>query len=101
MYLCVVCYMCILSGIIQAPLFDRFLLSDSRYNSTQAVCLDGSPGAYYFRPGHGEGKDKFFIFHAGGGEQATWIYESMKVHSCVVCVYVYQYVCVADWYCCC
>lgn len=32
-----------------------------------AMCLDGSPGAYYFSPGSGTGTDKWFIFHMGGG----------------------------------
>lgn len=35
--------------------------------STQAVCLDGSPTGYYYAPGHGEGSDKFIIYFMGGG----------------------------------
>mmetsp|Transcript_74143 Transcript_74143/g.217576 ORF Transcript_74143/g.217576 Transcript_74143/m.217576 type:complete len:379 (+) Transcript_74143:106-1242(+) len=33
----------------------------------EAVCLDGSPGLYYFRPGSGSGRSKFLIFFEGGG----------------------------------
>lgn len=33
----------------------------------KARCLDGSPGLYYFSPGSGDGINKFFIFHEGGG----------------------------------
>jgi O-palmitoleoyl-L-serine hydrolase len=33
----------------------------------QAVCNDGSPAAYYFRPGSAANKDKWIIFFKGGG----------------------------------
>lgn len=33
----------------------------------EAVCLDGTPGRYYFRPGQGSGATKFLVFHEGGG----------------------------------
>jgi hypothetical protein len=32
-----------------------------------AVCLDGSPGFYYHRPGTGSGARRWFIHHEGGG----------------------------------
>ena len=32
-----------------------------------AVCLDGSPGAYYHVPGTGSGKNKWYVHHQGGG----------------------------------
>lgn len=32
-----------------------------------AVCLDGTPGAYYFSPGSGEGSTKWYIHMQGGG----------------------------------
>lgn len=32
-----------------------------------AVCNDGTPGVYYFRPGSGEGVNRWVIFLAGGG----------------------------------
>jgi len=31
------------------------------------MCLDGTPGAYYHRPGTGSGKNKWYIHHQGGG----------------------------------
>jgi len=32
-----------------------------------AVCLDGSPGAYYHLPGTGSGANKWYVHHQGGG----------------------------------
>ena len=32
-----------------------------------AVCLDGSPAAFYFRPGSGSGAKRWHIHHQGGG----------------------------------
>mmetsp|Transcript_25911 Transcript_25911/g.28815 ORF Transcript_25911/g.28815 Transcript_25911/m.28815 type:complete len:381 (+) Transcript_25911:19-1161(+) len=32
-----------------------------------AICIDGTPGAYYFRPGSGSGANKWYIHHEGGG----------------------------------
>jgi hypothetical protein len=32
-----------------------------------AVCLDGTPPAYYFEPGLGAGKQRWYIHHEGGG----------------------------------
>ena len=34
---------------------------------TGAVCLDGSPGAYYHVPGTGDGANKWYVHHQGGG----------------------------------
>jgi hypothetical protein len=44
----------------------RVLLTNAA-DQSDAKCLDGSPGAYYFRPGDGSGKNKWFIHHEGGG----------------------------------
>eukprot|EP01125_Pyxidicula_operculata_P008327 TRINITY_DN2804_c0_g1_i1.p2 TRINITY_DN2804_c0_g1~~TRINITY_DN2804_c0_g1_i1.p2 ORF type:complete len:360 (+),score=63.23 TRINITY_DN2804_c0_g1_i1:1188-2267(+) len=35
--------------------------------SDGAVCLDGTPGAYYFRKGTGDGANKWYVHHQGGG----------------------------------
>jgi hypothetical protein len=35
--------------------------------SGDARCIDGSPAAYYFRPGSGSGSTKWIVFHQGGG----------------------------------
>lgn len=35
--------------------------------ATGARCLDGTPGAYYYRKGVGTGADKWYIHHQGGG----------------------------------
>jgi len=32
-----------------------------------ALCLDGTPSAYYFHPGTGSGANKWLLFHEGGG----------------------------------
>ena len=32
-----------------------------------AVCLDGSPGMVYVRKGSGDGANKWYIHHQGGG----------------------------------
>eukprot|EP01032_Pedospumella_encystans_P021764 gene21764-24680_t len=40
-------------------------------NHESAKCLDGSKPAYYYRAGHGEGKDKWIVFFEGGG----WCYD--------------------------
>jgi len=36
-------------------------------SSDNAVCLDGSPGLYYHRPGTGSGANKYYIHQEGGG----------------------------------
>ena len=35
--------------------------------SPKAKCIDGSPPAYYFRPGTGDGAKKAILFMEGGG----------------------------------
>jgi len=35
--------------------------------SGDAKCLDGSPAAFYLRPGTGSGASKWVVFHEGGG----------------------------------
>jgi len=32
-----------------------------------AVCLDGTPGGYYYSPGSGSGAAKWLVYHEGGG----------------------------------
>jgi len=39
----------------------------SKYVADGAACLDGSPPAYYFRPGKDTGSLKWFLIHEGGG----------------------------------
>lgn len=39
----------------------------SLHTYPEARCLDGSPGAYYFRPGSGDGASKVIFFMEGGG----------------------------------
>lgn len=53
-------------GVVHAAgAWRRVLLTDAvRYG---AMCLDGSPAAYYVRPGVGENATKFVIFWEGGG----------------------------------
>ena len=33
----------------------------------EALCLDGTPAGYYWRPGSGDGATKWYIHHEGGG----------------------------------
>ena len=49
-----------------SPLFNITLLTKAAAESG-AVCLDGSPGAYYFRPGTGDGAGKWYTHFEGGG----------------------------------
>jgi len=44
-------------------------LLEAAANSDMAVCLDGSPGGYYFRPApqNSSGVNKWYIHHQGGG----------------------------------
>ena len=48
-----------------------------------AMCLDGSPGVFYWRPGSGDGVTKYHVFLEGGGECAgfTGIYH---MHHCFI-----------------
>jgi hypothetical protein len=43
-----------------------YLLTDAAKND-DAVCLDGSPGFYYHRPGTGSGANKWYVHQEGGG----------------------------------
>lgn len=52
-------------GSAQAAPLQRFAVRDAVHRS--AVCNDGSPAVYYFRPGSGEGVNRWVIFLAGGG----------------------------------
>jgi len=58
----------LLVGIVygQSDIATLTLLTDAA-TKQGAVCLDGSPSAYYFRPGFGDGVTKYFIHHEGGG----------------------------------
>lgn len=47
-------------------LMTGYLLEDAAKNDN-AVCLDGTPGLYYHRPGTGTGATKWYIHHEGGG----------------------------------
>eukprot|EP01062_Namystynia_karyoxenos_P077487 TRINITY_DN781_c0_g1_i1.p1 TRINITY_DN781_c0_g1~~TRINITY_DN781_c0_g1_i1.p1 ORF type:complete len:395 (+),score=140.66 TRINITY_DN781_c0_g1_i1:63-1247(+) len=44
----------------------RVLLTDFA-KTTGAVCLDGTPGVFYYRKGTGSGANKWYIHHQGGG----------------------------------
>lgn len=52
------------SAAFAAPL-QRVAVRDAA--KRQAVCNDGSPAVYYFRPGSGAGINRWMIFLAGGG----------------------------------
>lgn len=47
-------------------LANKTLLTDY-VAATGAQCLDGTPGAFYFQPGNGNGSNKWYIHHQGGG----------------------------------
>jgi len=49
----------------QSQTWSLQLLTSSLANG--AACLDGSPPAYYLRPGFGDGVNKWLLFHEGGG----------------------------------
>lgn len=40
---------------------------DPQATTKGAVCLDGSPGMIYHRKGVGDGANKWYIHHQGGG----------------------------------
>jgi len=52
--------------VSNAAPFDLTLLTKAA-NDAGAVCIDGTPGGYYFRPGSGDGVKKWYIHHEGGG----------------------------------
>ena len=45
----------------------RVLLSDAAASPARAVCLDGTPGAFYLRRGAGAGASRWFVHLQGGG----------------------------------
>ena len=47
-----------------------YWLDDAKSGPDHAACLDGSAPLYYHRPGTGDGKNKWYIHHEGGG----WCY---------------------------
>ena len=50
-----------------APANAKITLLKDAAASKGAVCLDGSPGAYYHVPGTGDGANKWYVHHQGGG----------------------------------
>ena len=55
-----------------------------RLTAPHAVCLDGGPAGYYYRPGRGEGASKWSIHHEGGGWcQLEKPYQSWPNDNCV------------------
>jgi len=50
---------------VGAELQAHFIGPDTGY--PLARCLDGTPALYYLNPGYDSGKDKYMIFHQGGG----------------------------------
>lgn len=54
----------LVSSVQAAPL-QKFTVRDAAHR--QAVCNDGTPAVYYFRPGSGTGANRWVIFLAGGG----------------------------------
>lgn len=48
---------------VQASIMNRVVLSAKG----DALCLDGTPGAYYIGEGTGANKNKFVIYFEGGG----------------------------------
>jgi len=55
-------------SVTGAP-FNKILLTAAAQNDG-AVCIDGTPSAYFYRPGTGSGANKWYIHHEGGG----WCY---------------------------
>lgn len=49
-----------------ANVFELELMTEAALRH-RAVCLDGSPGGYYFRRGFGSGSDKWVVYLEGGG----------------------------------
>jgi hypothetical protein len=54
------------AGVVNAgdPLADLVLLTKAAQQDG-AVCLDGSPGAYYIQRGNGTGVNKWYVHHQG------------------------------------
>ena len=51
---------------VGGPIGNITLLTDAA-QTAGAKCLDGTPGAYYFAPGSGDGANKWYMHHQGGG----------------------------------
>ena len=49
----------------------RVILTDA-VGQTGARCLDGTPPIYYIRKGSGDGANKWYIHHQGGGWCESW-----------------------------
>eukprot|EP00463_Aulacantha_scolymantha_P000525 TRINITY_DN1319_c0_g2_i1.p1 TRINITY_DN1319_c0_g2~~TRINITY_DN1319_c0_g2_i1.p1 ORF type:complete len:383 (+),score=89.85 TRINITY_DN1319_c0_g2_i1:109-1257(+) len=47
------------------PVGKKFLMTDAVKDG--AMCLDGTPGAYYYSPSNGNGTNKWYIHMQGGG----------------------------------
>ena len=58
-------------SVAERPVSDSgkfsLVLLTSAAEADGAVCLDGSPGAYYLREGSGDGAQKWYVHHEGGG----------------------------------
>src|SRR5580765_6151848 len=63
--LVLVLLMTVLVSSAHAAALQKFKVRDAGHR--QAVCNDGSPAVYYFRPGSGTGANRWVIFLAGGG----------------------------------
>merc|ERR1712137_260914 len=55
-----------LTGFAAGGAAKKYLMVEAAENEG-AVCLDGTPGAYYFQQGSGDGVNKWYIHHQGGG----------------------------------
>eukprot|EP01123_Difflugia_compressa_P012596 TRINITY_DN5452_c0_g1_i1.p1 TRINITY_DN5452_c0_g1~~TRINITY_DN5452_c0_g1_i1.p1 ORF type:complete len:374 (-),score=70.27 TRINITY_DN5452_c0_g1_i1:154-1275(-) len=62
-------YHCVFCTVLPREQADEMTLTlmTEAASSNGAVCLDGSPGAYYFISGSGSGANKWFLYHQGGG----------------------------------
>lgn len=49
----------------RAPYLTKYAVQDA--TERKAVCNDGSPAVFYFRPGRSEYRDKWVIWFEGGG----------------------------------
>jgi len=52
---------------VQADDFKLYILNEKTVNQSGAVCLDGTPPGYYFRPGQQPDDNKWRIHFRGGG----------------------------------
>ena len=56
------------SAFVYGAKYDmKLVLLEEEASKTGAVCLDGSPPGFYFRPGSGENANKFALHFLGGG----------------------------------